>query len=425
MTHGRLRRFVIDPTPLRERPAYRWLWLGQLVNNGGREITLLALPFQVYVLTGSILAVGGLAAVRLLALLLFSLPGGSLADAFDRRRLLLLTQVCLGATSLSLGWLALSGRPPLAALYAVAFVASGISTVDSPARRAVIVGLVGPRYLAASLVLDQAGGQAASILGPALGGLLIAALGLPAAYFVDAVTFGGALLAAWLLPAMPPQGGATRPGLRSVGEGLDFVRRVPVLLASFVVDLDAMIFGLPIALFPILAVSTLHGGATELGLLTAAPAVGALVGALTTGWVAAVRRQGRAVLLAVAVWGVAITAFGLFASVLPLALLCLVVAGAADVISAVFRGTILQLLTPDRLRGRLSALHGLVVTGGPRLGDIEATAVAAVVGAPASAFLGGLLCLAGLVVIARRFPQLDAYDGGGGLAAAGSEPAVS
>lgn len=412
MNHRRLRRLVIDAGPLRELPAYRWLWLGQLINNGGREITLLALPFQIYLLTGSVLAVGGLAAVRLAALMLFALPGGSLADAFDRRRLLLTTQVALAACSLSLAMLALTDRPPLLALYLISFLATGISTVDGPTRRAVVVGLVGPRYLASSLVLDQAGMQGSSIIGPALGGILIAMLGLPAAYFLDALTFGGALVAAWLLPSMAPAGGVTRPGLDSVREGLRFVRTMPILLASFVVDLDAMVFGMPIALFPILAVSTLHGGATELGLLTSAPAVGAFIGALTTGWVAGVRRQGRAVLVAVAVWGVAVTAFGLAASDLPVALLCLVVAGAADVISAVFRGTILQMVTPDRLRGRLSALHLLVVGGGPRLGDIEATAVAAVVGAPASAALGGALCLVGLVAIARGFPELDAYDAG-------------
>jgi MFS family permease len=410
VNHRRLRRLVIDVGPLRELPPYRWLWLGQLINNGGREVTLLALPFQIYLLTGSVLAVGGLAAVRLAALVLFALPGGSLADAVDRRRLLLTTQIALAACSLSLGVLALTGHPPLVALYLISFLATGISTVDGPTRRAVVVGLVGPRHLSSALVLDQAGMQGSSIIGPALGGVLIALVGLPVAYFLDALTFGGALIAAWLLPSMAPAGGMTRPGLDSVREGLRFVRSMPILLASFVVDLDAMVFGMPIALFPILAVSTLHGGATELGLLTSAPAVGAFIGALTTGWVAGVRRQGRAVLVAVAVWGMAITAFGLAAADLPIALLCLVVAGAADVISAVFRGTILQMVTPDRLRGRLSAVHLLVVGGGPRLGDIEATAVAAVVGAPASAALGGALCLVGLAVIARGFPELDAYD---------------
>jgi MFS family permease len=414
VTPGRLRRFVLDVTPLQALPEYRWLWFGQLINNGGREITLLALPFQVYVLTGSALAVGGLAAVRLVAVLLFSLPGGSLADAFDRRRLLLVTQLALAGTSVALGGLALLGSPPVAVLYGVAFVATAVSTIDYPTRRAVIVRLVGPRHLSAALVLDQASHQASMIVGPAIGGILIAVLGLSTAYFVDAVTFTAAMVAAWRLSPLPPAGGATRRGLHSILEGLDYVRRVRVVLATFVVDLEAMIFGLPTALFPILAVSTLHGGAPELGLLTAAPAVGALLGATTTGWIPSVRRQGRAVLAAVAIWGVAITGFGLAVGVLltslPLALLFLVVAGAADVISAVFRATILQLATPDRLRGRLSALHTMVVSGGPRLGDVESTLVAAVAGAPLSAFLGGLLCLAALAVVGRVFPELDAYD---------------
>ena len=405
-----LDRVLLDLTPLRRDREYRWLWIGQLVSNTGRQVTLIALPFQLYLLTRSPLAIGALSAVTLVGLLVFALPGGSLADAYDRRRLLLVTQLGLAATSLSLAALALLGRPPLMLIYLVAFLAAVVSTVDGPSRRAAVARLVPPDRLPAALVLDQASGQAATVVGPAVGGILIASTGVPAAYVLDAATFAAALAAVWVMRPLPPEGGAARPGLSSILEGLSFVRRVPVILASFVVDLDAMIFGMPMALFPILAVTTFHGGATVLGLLTSAPAVGALIGALTTGWVSRVRRQGRAVLAAVALWGLAITGFGLFVRTLPLALCFLVVAGGADVISAVFRNTILQLATPDQLRGRLSAIHGLVVQGGPRLGDVEATAVAAVAGAPFSALSGGLLCLAGLAVVAWRFPQLDGYD---------------
>ncbi len=405
-----LDRVLLDLSPLRHDREYRWLWLGQLVSNTGRQVTLIALPFQLYLLTNSALSIGALSAVTLLALVAFSLPGGSLADAYDRRRLLLVTQLGLAATSLLLALLALTGRPPIVLIYLVAFLAAAISTVDGPSRRAAVARLVPAERLPAALVLEQASFQAATVVGPAVGGILIAATGIPTAYALDAATFAAALAAVWAMRPLRPEGGVARPGVSSVLEGLAFVRRVPVILAGFAIDLDAMIFGMPVALFPILAVTTFHGGAETLGLLTSAPADGALLGALTTGWVSRVRLQGRAVIAAVAVWGIAISGFGLFVTVLPIALGCLVVAGAADVISAVFRNTILQLATPDQLRGRLSAIHGLVVGGGPRLGDVEATAVAAVAGAPFSALSGGLLCLAGLAVVAWRFPQLSTYE---------------
>lgn len=400
---------LIDAAPLRYDRDFRWLWVGQLVSGIGRQVTLVALPYQVFVLTGSPLAIGGLSAATLLGLLLFTLPGGAIADAYERRRLLLVTQVGLGATSLALGLLALLASPPVPLIYLIAFLAAGISTVDGPARRAAIPRLVPAARLPAAYVLNQTNFQASSVVGPAVGGLLIAAIGVPAAYVFDAITFVAAFAAAFVIAPMPPALSLGRPTLAVVLEGLRFVRRVPLILSTFVVDLSAMIFGLPIALFPILALETFHGGPATLGLLVSAPAVGALVGSVTAGWVGGVRRQGRAVLAAVTVWGAAICAFGLLVFSLPLALFFLAVAGAADVISAVFRTAIAQDATPDSLRGRVSALYLLVVTGGPRLGDIEATAVATVAGAQFSAFSGGVLCLIGTAFVAWRFPQLTAY----------------
>ncbi len=404
------RGLLLDVSPLRRDRDFRWLWTGQLVSNVGRQVTLIALPYQVFVLTGSPLAIGALAAVTFLGLLIFSLPGGAVADAFERRRLLIVTQVGLASTSLLLAALAAQPEAPLWPVYLVAFAATAISTVDGPARRAAIPRLVAAERLPAALVLQQVNIQACSVIGPAIGGLLIAALGLPAAYLFDALTFLAAIAAAIAIAPMPLLERVARPGWAAVTEGLRFVWRMPLILSTFVLDLAAMIFGLPIALFPILALQTFHGGAATLGLLTAAPAAGALIGSLTTGWVGGVRHQGRAVIAAVAVWGAAIAAFGLLVVSLPLALLCLAIAGAADVISAVFRNTITQVVTPDPLRGRLSALYLLVVTGGPRLGDIEATAVAAVTSAQFSVVSGGLLCLAGVAFVASRFPQLAAYD---------------
>jgi MFS family permease len=411
-SRARLRALVIDVSPLRRDREFRWLFVGQLISNMGRQVTLVALPYQVFVLTGSALAIGGLSAATLAGLLLFSLPGGAIADAYERRRLLLITAVGLGTTSLALGLLALLATPPLAVIYLIAFLAGAISTVDGPARRAAMPRLVAPERLPAAYVLNQANVQASSVVGPALGGLLIAFVGLPAAYLFDAATFAAAFLAAVAIAPMPVVGGGGRPTLGAVVDGVHFVRRQRAILGTFVIDLSAMIFGMPVALFPILALVTFHGGPATLGLLTAAPAVGAVLGTLTAGWVGSVRRQGRAVIASVTAWGLAICAFGLLVFSLPLALLCLAVAGAADVMSAVFRTTIAQDLTPDPLRGRVNALNLLVVSGGPRLGDIEATAVAAVAGAQFSAFSGGVLCLVGTALVAWLFPELTHYPAG-------------
>lgn len=419
---GRLRRLLLDLEPLRLDRDYRYLWAGQVLSAIGREVTRIALPYQVYVLTGSALAIGGIALVELVPLLLFSLAGGAIADSVDRRRLLIVCQFVLAGTSGTLAWLALSPAPPLLALYAIAFVAASVSAIERPARVSAIPRLVPRERLPAAIALNQVGFQTAAVCGPAIGGVVIAVLGLPAAYLIDTLSFGAALAGLLVIRPIPPLGGALRPGFAAVVEGLRFARRVPVILSTFVIDLDAMIFGMPVALFPILALDVFHAGPQGVGLLTAAPAAGALVGAFLTGWVSRVRYRGRAVLGAVLVWGLAITGFGLATFSLPLALGLLAIAGAADMYSAVFRGTIIQLATPDELRGRLSAMHLMVVTGGPRIGDLEATAVAAAVSAPFSAWTGGLLCVLGVFLVAWRFPQLAAYDGHAADAHSGPEP---
>jgi MFS family permease len=258
--------------------------------------------------------------------------------------------------------------------------------------------------------ISQVTWNISSVLGPALGGALIGLVGLPAAYATDACTFAVSIFTLLLISPLPPLGNAPRVGLGAIREGLAYARRTRVLLATFVVDLDAMIFGMPTALFPILALEVFHTGPQGVGLMTAAPAAGALVGALFTGWVHRVQHQGRAVIAAVAVWGFAIAGFGLASFSFPLALVFLAIAGAADMYSAVFRSTILQVGLPDHLRGRLAALHLAVVTGGPRLRDLEATAVAAAFGATVSVVSGGLLCVAGLAGVVWRFPELARYD---------------
>ncbi len=401
-----LRRFFLDIGPLRKDRDFRWLWSGQVISGMGNQITRVALPFQVYVLTGSTLAIGALTLFQLIPILLFALGAGSLADAVDRRRLLMVTQTGLAACSLALALLAFGGGPPIPALFAVATVAAGLGAVDQPTRASSIPRLVARERLPAAIALNQLNFQTASIVGPAAGGLLIATVGIAGAYAVDVVTFAASLAALFAIRPLPPLHDAARPGLAAIAEGLRFARERRAILGSFVIDLDAMIFGMPTSLFPVLALDVFKTGPAGFGLLAAAPAVGAFLGALLSGWVSTVARTGRAIVLAVVGWGLAITAFGLVTFSFPLALVCLALAGTADVFSAVFRSTLVQLETPDALRGRIMSIHGLVVTSGPRLGDMEAAGVAALVGPQAAVVSGGVLCLLGAIAVVRQFPEL-------------------
>ena len=410
-----LRNLTLDLSPLRHHREYRAILIGQAINGMGAQVTRIALPYQLYVITHSALALGALSTVQLAGILLFSLVGGAVADAVDRRALLFCTQTALCAVSTCLALMALANQSTPWLLFLLAFLGSAFSALDSPARSALIPRLVTRERLSAAISINQATFQTASVIGPGLGGLLIAWGGLPAAYGVDAATFSAAFVALLALPRIQPLHDVPRPSLESVLEGLRFVRQVPVILSGFVIDLDAMVFGLPVALFPVLALDFFHAGPQGLGLLVSAPAVGAVIGVVTSGWLQRARRQGRVLIGVVGVWGAAITLFGLMPS-LPLAMLFLAVAGGADAISAILRSTINQLTSPDALRGRVSSLHMMVVTSGPRLGDIEATMVASATSAQFSVVSGGLACLLGLLLVARRFPELARYDAAAAIA---------
>jgi len=418
--HG-WRSVLVDIEPIRRDREFRMLWLGQLVNNLGRQVTVVALPFELWQLTHSSLSIGVLALVQLVPILVFSLAGGALADAIDRRRLLLATQAVLAITSLGLALLAIQPNPPIVAIYGVAFIAAGVGAVDQPARSSAIPRLVPRERLAAAIAANWLSGVTVSIAGPVAAGVLIATSGVATAFAFDAATFIASLTALLLMAPIPPHPGAARPGLRSIAEGLRFARSRPVILATFAIDLNAMIFGMPSSLMPQLALTVFNTGAAGYGLLNAAPAVGALIGTAFSGWVGRLRRPGRGVAVAVATWGVAIAAFGLVTWSFPLALACFAVAGAADVVSAVLRGSIVQLSTPDHLRGRVSSIQSLVVTSGPRLGDAEAAGVAALAGPQFSVISGGVMCLAGLLFVLRKFPQLLTYELQG-VSPSGPEP---
>ena len=406
MSRGRL---LVDLGPLRQSQAFRRLWGGYLVSTLGSQLTVVAIPYQVFRLTHSSLDVGLVGLAQLAPVLAGSLFGGSIADAVDRRLLLLCAQLSLAVCSLGLALNASGGHAALWPLYALSALGSGIASVDSPTRSAVLATLVGRPMFASANALWQLLFQVGQVAGPAIAGLLLGQVGIASVYWIDAATFAISLLAVASLPALRPPGGGTRFGLRSIAEGLRYLRGRPVIQGTFVVDLNAMVLGMPRALFPALALVRFHGGATTVGLLYAAPGAGALVGAVLTGWVTRVRKQGRAVLVAVAIWGAAIAAFGLV-SWLAAALVLLAVAGAADVVSAVFRGTILQLEAPESLRGRLSSVHTAVVTGGPRLGDFEAGAVAAVSTPQISVVSGGLGCLLGVGLVSWLMPRFARYD---------------
>jgi MFS family permease len=406
---NRLKRVLLDTAPLRLDRDFRWLWTGQAINGVGSQITRLALPYQVYVLTNSTLAIAALTLFQLVPILVFSLGAGSIADAVDRRRMLRITQLGLMACSAILAILAFQPSVPLPLLFLVAFASAAFASLDQPARSSAIPRLVPRERLPAAIALGQLNFQIASVVGPTVAGILIATVGLPGAYLVDVASFAASLGALAAISPIPPLVGAARPGLAAIREGLRFAIQRRVILATYVIDLDAMIFGMPTSLFPVLALDVFHAGPQGLGLLAAAPSVGALLGALLSGWVSSVRRVGLAVIVAVAIWGLAITLFGLSTFSFALALFFLAVAGAADVLSAVFRSTIVQLAAPDNLRGRISSIHILVVTSGPRIGDIEAATVASVVGAQLSVVSGGLLCLAGVAVVARLFPELATH----------------
>lgn len=413
---ARLRGLAVDLTPLRESRDYRLLWTGQLISLTGHQITVVAVFYQVFVLTGSAAAVGLVGLVQLVPLILGSIGLGPLIDRVDRRKLLIATEVGFALASTSLLSGALAGRPPVALIYGAIALTAGLSGVSSPARSAVIPNLVGRQRLPSALALNQVMWTSTQVAGPALAGVLIGTVGLTWAYAVDVLTYGASLGAALLIRPQPPKRSPEEPppaGGAAIREAFAFLKGRRVLQTTFVVDLIAMIFGMPRALFPILAFTQFHRGPQVVGALFSAVAFGALAGALTAGWVGRVRRQGRAVLVAVAIWGAFIAAFGVAGDRLALGLLLLAVAGGADVISAVFRGTILQSSVPDSLRGRLSGVHILVVTGGPRLGDLEAGLVAQAFTPTVSVVSGGLACVAGVALLALLVPEFTRYRPGG------------
>jgi MFS family permease len=398
---------LIDTTPLRVSRDFRRLWIGQAVSFFGTTMTMAALPFQVYAQTHSSVAVGLLALAQLVPLLFCAVVGGALVDSVDKRLLLVGATLASGACSFGLALNASLDHPHLWVWYVVGAAASGCGAVTYPALRSLLPLLLEPSLRPAAFSLQAVYGSLGMMAGPAVGGVLIGTLGLTATYAVDLATYAVALVAFAGIAPSPPIHDGTRASRASILEGLRFLRGKPVIISVFGIDLLAMIFGMPRALFPALT-ARLGGGGLLYGFLLASVAAGAFVASITSGWTGRIRRHGRAVLIAVAVWGAAIAITGLTLNV-ALVLVCLAIAGGADMVSGVYRSAIAADVTPDELRGRISGVELAVYAGGPVVGDIEAGIVGGLVGVPFAIVSGGLACVAAAGVFAVRVKSFARY----------------
>jgi MFS family permease len=413
--HQQHRSALMDVRPLRVT-AYRRLWIGNGVSFFGFQFTSVAVPVQMFAITHSSAWVGLIGIAGLIPLLVFGLWGGAAADVVDRRKLLLASSILAWLSTLGLLIQALAGAHSGYLLLGLTAVQAAGFAVSSPARQAIIPRIV-PRPLVPSAnTLSYTTTTAGGVLGPLAAGLIFGAYstdtGVTVAYLVDAALFTVSFWATWKLPPIPPvqhEEGMERPtaGLRGVVGGLKFLVTQPVLLLSFGVDIVAMVFAMPRALFPEAAADRFHSSAA-VGYLFSAIAIGSVVGGVFSGWIGRVKRQGVALVGAVVAWGVAI-GFSGFAHQLWLALLLLAVGGAADLVSAVYRQSILQVFAPDQLRGRLQGVFTVVVAGGPRLGDLRAGATASLTGSTASWAGGGFAAAGMAVVLALVFPALLRY----------------
>ena len=400
-------KILVDIAPLRESRDFRLLFIGQLISMLGTQLTVVAIPFQVYRMTHSSLQVGAISLAQLFPFIAGALVAGPLGDSLDRRRIMVWTAAAMGLTSAALALNASVDHPSLVALYLVSALAAGVSGFSNTARMASVPGLVARRHIPAAAAMMQITFQVGSVVGPALSGLLLG-LGLPLVYGIDAGTFVVAVVASAMMIPIPGAAGPSLSPWESVKEGMRFLRGHQALQGVYIIDVNAMVFGMPRALFPAMAGSVFGGGTITLGFLYAAPGIGALIGAVTTGWVARLKRQGWGVILAVVAWGAAIAVFGLV-DTLWVALLMLGIAGWADVISAVLRNTILQTSIPDRFRSRMSSIQMAVVQGGPRLGDMESGGIATATSIEFSVVSGGLACIAGAVVIGLLMPRFRSH----------------
>lgn len=423
-------RLLLDITPLRVSPAYRRLWLGNTLSYVGTQLTLVAVSLEVFALTGSSFAVGLLGLAALVPLVVAGLYGGAIADRHDRRRVALTSSAVMWLTTVGIAAQAWAGLESVPVLYALVALHSGASGINQPTRGAIIPALVGLPLVPAANALNMMTFSVALMVGPVLGGVLVAAVGYAWTYSIDVVTFLAALYAVWRLPSLPPQraetatASGTRWGLASVVEGLRFLGSRPNLRMTFLADIVAMTTAFPRALLPAIGAVVLGGGEAAVGVLLAAMAAGAFLAGLFSAPFTRLHAQGWGVYVSILVWGGAVAAFGgvvWWAQSLPdgdprltlafaLAALCMAVGGAADSLSGVFRGSILQSATPDHLRGRLQGVFVVVVAGGPRLGELITGGASVVLGEGPTLLAGGVLCMLGVSALMRWQPGFLRYD---------------
>jgi predicted MFS family arabinose efflux permease len=398
-------KLLLDTRPLHSSAPFRRVWAGGVLSTVGGQLAVVAVLQQTWELTASPVAVGAIGLAQAVPMIVFGVVGGTLADAVDRRRLVLVTTLGQMVVAAVLAAQAFAGLGSLAALLGLVAVQSAAGAIGAPARRTFAARLLPADQVGAGLALFNLGFQVSMLVGPAIAGVVAARWGVGACYAVDTLTFLAALYGVVRLPALPPDGAAARPGLAAVVAGWRFIAGRPVLAGAFLTDLIATVLAMPIALFPVVNAERFGGDPQTLGLFLSAIAVGGIVAGLASGTVTRARRPGLVMIVAAGVWGVALAAFGMAPSAWS-ALGCLAVAGAADTISVISRGALVQLATPDAYRGRVSAVEDVVGMAGPYLGNFRAGLVAGATTAGFAAISGGLLCVVGVALVAATIPAL-------------------
>ncbi len=416
---------MIHIPPALHHHRFRLLWLGLLISIAGSQMQLWALFWHIRTLTDQPIALGAVGLSRILPVIVFSLIGGAVADVFNRRRIIFLTQTGTALVALALGWLTLSGQIDLWHIYLLTGLQAICMAFDLPARQALVPNLVSMEDLPNAFSLNSIAHQSGAIIGPALSGFIIAAGGLPYVYIINAVSFLAVIIALVMMGPVEQQKAVSGTNgvvsFQAIAEGVRFILNQPLILSTMVLDFFATFFASANTLMPIIAVDVLHVGAVEYGWLSAAQAIGAMLAALIISQMHEIRRQGKVFMLSVVAFGLATIAFGA-TRIFLLAMLALIIVGAADTVSTIIRNTIRQLSTPDYLRGRMTSVNQIFFQGGPQLGEVEAGLVAQLFGAPFAIISGGIGCILAVAWIAQRWPQISKYNGDEPVLAGSSAP---
>ncbi len=394
-------------------PKFRYLWLGLMISIAGSQMQVSAIHWHIRELTGepNPLALGGIGLARILPVIIFSLVSGSVADAFNRRTVLFITQTAMALTAVGLSLLTLSGHINIWAIYALTALQAVAVSFDGPARQAIVPNLVPAHDLPSAFSMTSIAFNTGAILGPVLSGFVIAGWGLSAVYLANAVSFGAVILALLLIGSIPQAQGASAPRVsrQSIVDGIQFITANPIILSTMLIDFFATFFSSANTMMPIIARDILHVGERGYGLLSSAQAIGSVSAALVISQMSGIRRQGVVFLSSVVVFGLATVGLGLSAD-FSLVMGFLILIGASDSVSTIIRNTIRQLATPDHIRGRMTAINQIFFQGGPQLGEVEAGVVAQIFNVPVAIISGGIGCLIAILLIAWRWPQLIRYD---------------